>query len=537
MRPLQRKALLLAALTLFGLVLAAPSFLWPQPHGRTGYPVEYGYGVLLVLASTGTGVEGAVRRAFVALYALFLLFLAYAYLFPTFFRQDAALVEDYKLALNLIHFLSGTKFWLVGAGALAGGVALVVTLDRVLRSAQTHLAARGRALVVTFALWSSAAALAAASVRIPFVFVGAKVRENYRASVEARRRLAALDRPEHDERYRELMKVRLAKKPNVYFLVIEAYGEVVTTWDMTEPYRALMARVRARLERAGYRMRSSYSTSPIHGGRSWLALATLQSGITIDAPDAFAAFEPVSRTIPTLTGFFHGQGYTTASLEPGTNRKTGTADDLYPDDVRFDAAEIDYTGPKWGYGVIPDKYTWDVFRARKLGTLAEPRYVFYMATSTHYPWTAETIPSYESPDWPALPGMDKIGTELRRYYVKSLDYEWHVLCDMLEADRSEDIVVVILGDHQPRLETNFPGEVTFNTPIHILSRDESFVDRFALLGFQEGLFGEPRRAPPLAHAGLFSLLVTALAQAYGTRETRDFAAYMPQGIGLGGLKP
>jgi hypothetical protein len=465
-----------------------------------------------------------------------LLFLVYEYLFPTFFRQEPALVEDWKLAINLYHFVSGTRAWILAAGAIVVGFGLVALVGRVIRLAQTHLAAERRPLALAFAGWSLVAVVSTLA-RGPFVFVGLKVAENYRASVEARRRLAALNRPEHDDRYRQLMKVRLKKKPNVYLLVVEAYGEVVTTWDMTPPYRALMDRAQARLERAGYHARSSYSTSPIHGGRSWLSIATMQSGMTIDVPATFTAFEPVSRRIPTLVGFFREQGYTTASLEPGTNRKTGTAEDLYPHDLRFDAAELRYTGPKWGFGVIPDKYAWDEFRTRGLGKLGEPRYVFYMATSTHYPWTAETLPSYESPEWPPLPGMDAIGTELRRYYMKSLEYEWHVLCDVLEADRSQDLVVVIIGDHQPRLETNFPGEVTFDAPIHILSRDAAFVDSFARRGFQEGLFAQPGHAAPISHAGLFSLLVTALAEAYGTPETREFAGYIPEGIGLEGLKP
>lgn len=538
MRLPQRKVALAVALVLLGLFLAAPSLAWGlEPRGRAGYPIEYGYAVLLVLATSRTRLQSAARGAFVALYALLLLFLIYEYLFPTYFRHEPALAQDWKLGIDLYHFASRTRSWVVWVGAIVGCVALVGLVDRVVYLAQAHLAPGRRALIAAAAVWS-VVAVGSALAHGPFVFAGVKVADNYRASIEARRRLAGLDRPEHDDRYGPLMKVRLARKPSFYFLVIEAYGEILTTWDMTEPYRALMQRAREHLERAGYHMRSSYSTSPIHGGRSWLSIATMQSGITIDVPDTFSAFEPVSRKIPTLVGFFHEQGYATASLEPGTNWKTGTAADLYPDDVRFDAAELRYTGPKWGFGVIPDKYAWDELRARELERLGEPRYVFYMATSTHYPWTAETIPSYESPDWSApLPGLDAVGTEFRRYYVKSLDYEWHVLCDVLEADPSRDLVVVIIGDHQPRLETNFPGEVTFNTPIHILSRDAAFVERFARLGFEQGLFVEPGRAEPLSHAGLFSLLVTELAAAYGTPETRDLARYFPDGIGLGGLKP
>ena len=536
MRPQQRKVLLVLAVVALGAVLALPSWLWGH---RWGYPIEYGYGVLALVACARTRFEKAARRAFIALYAITLLFLVYDELFPAFFHRDPALVEDWKLAVNLYHFVREMKTWrwALSLGAIVAGSALLfAALGRLLGALQARARPTRRALSLAFAAWTAVAATSLLA-RGPLSLASAKVAENYRASKEAKRRLAALDGDARDDRYRDLMKVRLARRPNFYLLLIEAYGQVLATWDMVEPYRALMDRVRARLERAGYHARTAYSTAPIHGGRSWLSIATVQTGIAIDVPTTFAALEPVSRKVPTIAGFFHAQGYTTASLEPGTNMKTGPDADLYPDDLRFDAAELRYTGPKWGYGTIPDRYAWDQFRARGLGAMREPRYVFYMATSTHYPWTAETIHSYDTPDWPPLPGMDAIGTDFRRWYMKSVDYEWHVLTEVLEADPSPDVVIVIVGDHQPRLESNQPGEVTFETPIHVLSRDADFVDPLALLGFERGMFAEPGRIAPVTHAGLFSLVVSQLAARYGTPETRAFGRYAPEGISLAGLKP
>jgi hypothetical protein len=335
------------------------------------------------------------------------------------------------------------------------------------------------------------------------------------------------------------MKVRLARRPNFYFLVVEAYGQVLATWDMTEAYRALMARAATRLEAAGYHMRTAYSTAPVHGGRSWLSLATMQTGILIDQPDSFTAFKSTSLKVPTLVGFFRSQGYHTASLEPGTKERTGVAnDDLYAHDLRVDAPRIGYEGRAWGFGTIPDQFTLEMFRTRYLGTIAEPRYLFYMAVSTHYPWTSDTVPTFEGGgDWPPLPGTSAIGSDFRVQYLKSVEYEWRVLLELLEADRSQDIVVVVLGDHQPRLESNSPGEVTFDTPVHVISRDRAFVERFSSRGFQPGLFAEPGRAPPLRHEGLFSLLVTELGDTYGTLETLGLAKYYPEGITLRGLNP
>jgi hypothetical protein len=188
--------------------------------------------------------------------------------------------------------------------------------------------------------------------------------------------------------------------------------------------------------------------------------------------------------------------------------------------------------------VIPDRFSLETFRARHLGAVAEPRYLFYMTVSTHYPWTRDTVPTYEGgADWPPLEGVSKIATDYRLHYLKSVEYEWRTLADFLEADASKDAVIVILGDHQPRLESNSPGDVTFHTPVHVLSKDGAFVESFAELGFEPGLHAAPGRQKALNHEALFSLLVTKLAAAYGTPDTRWLASYFPQGIGLRGLNP
>ena len=138
-------------LAAFGLVLALPSIVWGLRARAAGpYPIEYGYLVLALLATRATRARVAARRIFVGLYALTLLFLVYEHLFPAFFRHEPALVEDWKLAINLYHFLAEMKTWrwsLLGASTLAGATLVLVLLGRVLRAAQTHLEASRRQLL------------------------------------------------------------------------------------------------------------------------------------------------------------------------------------------------------------------------------------------------------------------------------------------------------------------------------------------------------------------------------------------------------
>lgn len=538
-----------AALGLGGLVLgvglAVPSSLLGRPGTRTLFlSFEVGVALIALAASARSGsrtrATAWVRRLIVALYSLLLLFLFYEYLFAATYHRDPALIEDWRFAINLVHFLSEMRSWRWHAfiwGSVLGAIVFVVLLGRFLAAFQRRMRdVPRRSLHVVAALWIVLGGISA-TLGGPIRFAGKDVVANYHASVATRARLAELREKKHDDRYEPLMKVRLARRPSFYFLVIEAYGQVLSTWDMTESYRALMARAQSRLEASGYKMRTAYSTAPVHGGRSWLSTSTMQTGILIDQPTSYAAFEAAARRIPTLAGFFKEQGYHTASLEPGTKSRVGVSDgDLYAHETRVDGTRLAYSGPQYGFGGIPDQYSLETFRTRFLPAIEEPRYLFFMSVSTHFPWTEETVPSFQGgADWPPLAGAEAIGSDLRRWYMRSVEYDWRAVLDLLEADRSPDIVVVILGDHQPRLESNQPGEATLDAPVHVLSRDGAFVDSFTARGFDPGLYAEPGRREPLVHEGLFSLLVTELAMAYGTPETKWLARYYPKGISVGGL--
>lgn len=544
--------LILAALA-FNLLLFVPGFLFAAPRpGLLRVSLEYVLGLTALALAAPTRLRAPVRALVVALYAGLLLFITYHHAYHHFFLRPPAVVEDWRLLLNLLHLVGEmtSPRWLAFVVACAASaIGLVVALARVFAALERRLAAAPRRVVVRGAVAGLAAGVVSTFLSGP---VSRPIADNYRASRAAREKLRALRDAPPDRRNVPLLDVRLARRPSFYLLMIEAYGEQLATWDMTDAYRALTSRVEARLAQKGFSAATAYSTAPVHGGKSWLSIATVHTGIMIDQPGSFAALELVGARLPTLTRFFRLQGHETVSLQPGTVDRSGLGRlDLYNHHRLFDAAAIGYRGPRRGFFAIPDQYSLAVLRERYLDHAPEPRYLFFMAVSTHFPWRDDDIPPYvrdprtldgpatpplaDDPSWPPIPGVDRIGTDYRRGYFRSIEYEWRVLTDFLEADPAEDLVVVVLGDHQPRLESNPPGEVTFNAPLHVLSRDPALIERFVAAGFQRGLFAEPGRGPALKHEGLFSLFVSKLSEAYGTPETRRFARYYPDGISLAGL--
>jgi hypothetical protein len=523
--------------------------------GRLGISFEYGLGLLLVGLAARGRLRVLARGLLVAGYLSLLLFLVYHHGFRAFFARAPALVEDWRLALNLMHFLGEmrTVGWIaLWSGALGGLVALGILVERSSAAIGRRLGTlSSRALAGTLSLWLIAGAATLAWGR-PLGLPSRVVADNYRTSRQVAARLALIRGAPPDRRYASLEAVRLERRPSVYLLMIEAYGEVLATWDMKDAYRALLARVEARLGAAGYHARTAYSAAPVYGGRSWFSIATVHTGILIDQPAAYDALGSVAGAIPTLTRFFRQQGYRTMTLQPGTTERAGLNPlDLYQHALVVDAPAIGYRGARWGFGGIPDQYSLGSFRARHLAGASGPQYLFYMAVSTHFPWShlppyvaawrtldeQPTPAALADPRWPPLPGTEKIASDFRLAYLSSVEYEWRVLLDLLEAERGKDLVVIVLGDHQPRLESNPPGEVTFHAPVHVLGSDPAFVARFAPEGFEPGLYAEPGRRPPLVHEGLFSLVVTKLAESYGSAATRANARYFPDGISLAGLNP
>ena len=271
----------------------------------------------------------------------------------------------------------------------------------------------------------------------------------------------------------------------------------------------------------------------------------------MDRPQAYDALKAVGARIPSITRFFREQGYLTHALQPGVQLRSGlNRFDLFNHAVTVDAFTLAYKGPSYGWGVIPDQYSIGLFREHYWKPSDQPRYAFYMGVSTHYIW--ENTPPYvrdwktlQEPSpipqdfdetWPAFkPELTRrIDTEMRQNYFRSIVYEWRLLTEWFEAEAKRGSVILVVGDHQPRLEWEVPGGVTMNTPVHVISQDAALVEHFKTRGFQSGMYAQPNTGQVLNHAGLMSLLISELSEAYAAEGSAK-AAYYPTGLPLAGL--
>lgn len=493
------------------------------------------------LARTARGV-GAV------LYSVFLLFLVYHQGYLYFYRRPPALVSDVHLLVRLFHFLLMDPKWAVLLGACLCCVALFCVLAGAFLERVQAIARGAHARHVLFGLFVALCGCVASlrwsgieNDRPVVQLLARHVMVNVQFSrmrLETQRVFAASP---PDLRYETFLHPIFRRTPNVHLLMVEAYGEVLATSDMRDAYRGALDDLQERLARKGHSFASAYSKSPIHSGFSWLAISTVQTGVRIDDQVLYDALEGGAARVPSLTSFLRAQGYHTMALEPGNRERTGLRHfDLFGRDTVVEAPALEYRGPRYGWGEIPDQYSLGFFRERFLRAPPEPRFVFFMSVSTHYDWTG--TPPYAA-DWHALgeagappsvlktqPGVERIASEARRRYFRSVAYDLASLGDYIEGEGETDAVFFILGDHQPKVDG---ADGSSKTPLHVISRDKALVDRFAARGFGRGLFVDPKATATIAHEGFFSLVASILAEHTGATETLKI---YPDGISQSGLK-
>jgi len=283
---------------------------------------------------------------------------------------------------------------------------------------------------------------------------------------------------------------------DVLVVFMESYGAV--TFDRPD-LRAALADSRAALERAiartGRGVVSAFVESPTFAGASWLAHASFLTAGRIDNGGAYARLPSHPRdTVPKR---FARAGYRTVAVMPGL-REEWPEGEFLGFDALYDAAALDYRGPEFGWWRIPDQYALATLeRAERGAGRRAPLFAFFATLSTHVPfrptppyqhdWSrfadgAEAFePSAverslaERPDW----------LDLAPAYADSVRYALDTFAGFLEWRADDDLVLILLGDHQPAASITGPG-VRWDVPVHVVG-PPALLEPLADLGFVPGL--------------------------------------------------
>jgi hypothetical protein len=371
-----------------------------------------------------------------------------------------------------------------------------------------------------------------------------------------------------DSPYKGYADIELSRRPNVTFVFVESYGRIISdSADLGPRWRRGLDGMQRRLSAEGWHMASAFATAPVSGGRSWLADGSIFMGTNVQHESVFRQLLRSVPHLPTLVSFLADHGYDTIALEPSVRVRPGVEEvNYYRIAHQIDFDDLHYTGPKVGWGLVPDQYSLGFAEQRVLASSNRPRFFAFHMVTSHMPW--DTVPAIVD-DWRTLndaPGnpirnaheehwtffdrMENLAWRLRRYgredmlrwvayrnlassyrerYLDTVQYDLSVIERHLLQEHSDEIVVV-MGDHQPPAVT--PEGANYDVPVHVFARDPALLAEFLERGFSPGLTIAPSAPPAIEHAGFFSLLVRTLLRVQPTRSA--LPPYLPRGMPLRG---
>ena len=400
----------------------------------------------------------------------------------------------------------------LGVAALAALVLLPLAAVRVTRAAARHRRAATTGVVLVGVVWAllavlgttTGANLGVASAQTSTVaadHVG-DLRQGIADRAEFER-LAASD-PYAATSPQSLLAGLQGKDVLVVF--VESYGRVALEDPRLAPtVTAAVDRATTGLGAAGFSGRSAYLTSPTFGGLSWLAHSTLQTGLPITDQVRYNAVLDTRRL--TLASAFGSAGWRTVLVSPADENDISPVTGFYGYDALYDGPALDYRGPKFGYAPVPDQFTLATLAQRELtpGPRA-PLMAEVDLVSSHTPWAP--LPRMLAPgalgDGSAYQQVfDQAATadavwsdpaRVKQAYADSVAYSLDALTSFVANAHDDNLVLVVLGDHQPAAVISGEG-ASHDVPVAVVAKDPAVLDRIGGWGWQPGL--RPSAAAPV----------------------------------------
>jgi hypothetical protein len=290
---------------------------------------------------------------------------------------------------------------------------------------------------------------------------------------------------------------------DVILAFVESYGKGAVQGSSFSPgVNAVLANGTRRLEAAGFSSRSAFLTSPTFGGISWLAHSSMQAGLWVNTQRRYDQLVKTNRF--TLSQAFRRAGWRTVDVVPSNNRAWPEGSSFYHFDKVYDQRNVGYHGPRYAYASMPDQYVFSALQRLELGKRhRRPVFAEVDLGSSHTPWTRipRMIPWPQVGDGSVFNRMpvdttskDALWSDsarVRAAYGQSIEYTLSTLVSFVQHYGDPDLVLVVLGDHQPWTIVSGMG-ASHDVPISVIAHDPAVLNRIAEWGWNDGLRPGPR---------------------------------------------
>ena len=204
----------------------------------------------------------------------------------------------------------------------------------------------------------------------------------------------------------------------------------------------------------------------------------------------------------TLSQAFGRAGWRTVSVVPSNTEPWSFGTSFYHFDTLLDTNNVGYRGPTFGYARIPDQYTWKQFADHELAADHQPVMAEIDLVSSHTPWAPlpELVPWSRIGDGSVFepqPAQGESATtvwqdpkRVQQAYARSVEYSLGAMFAFLHESDDPNLVLVVLGDHQPATIVTGLG-AGHDVPISIISKDSAVFEAIERWRWQDGVRPAP----------------------------------------------
>ncbi|TFH73555.1 hypothetical protein E3V39_10155 [Gammaproteobacteria bacterium LSUCC0112] len=272
---------------------------------------------------------------------------------------------------------------------------------------------------------------------------------------------------------------------DVLVIFVESYGRVLLdNTRYASSIRPLLNEATRELSDQGYASSSAFLASSTIGGLSWLAHGTAMSGLWIDSQLRYDALMMSQR--PSLIRLFQRAGWRTLGVMPAITLAWPEGQYFGYDQI-YDVAGLEYQGLPFNYVTMPDQFTLARFQQRERDPVdRQPVMAEIALISSHAPWT----PIPDVIDWRGIvdgaefnemaqrgPRTDQVWQDmdlLKSQYRDSVEYVINTLVSYITQYGDEDLVLLIMGDHQP-MPLIAEGASAPDVMVHLVSSDPAIM--------------------------------------------------------------
>ena len=323
-------------------------------------------------------------------------------------------------------------------------------------------------------------------------------------------------------------KVKLNRRPNIHIISMESYGSLI--------YRDLD--VYAEVKQGVEKWNEVYNSSDIHccsvmaepphfGSGTLYSYSTLLFGMKIENSYQYNILFNELATFSEYQSLFRytrDNGYKNFVLQGMVGEFGSTVNyKMLKNNLTYDhIIQNDDIGFKGQYLKFmsmqkcpPDQFTFnkgiDVAQQSKV-----PYTLFYCTLNSHFDFDAPLEPVEEWEDlndehYVYETTMEKPWDKYKKY-KKALNYSIDSIFGTIKKRINEDDIYVVYGDHQPTLIVEEKHGI--ESPIHIFSKNKTFIKAWEQYGFNEGLVPEDKNKP-LKFEAFYSAFMNCLNTAYG----------------------